>query len=124
MHTLHSLSFYYKILTIPRPQGSIRKLIMLTLLLPRLIKQCVEAFRRAQILSAESGSSAYGGSLLSQNAFLSGVRVVVLVLIPVRTAVLRRSSYTYSYRYMYIYCTGRVASSSVVASTTSSSQLP
>jgi hypothetical protein len=21
MHTLHSLSFYYKILTIPRPQG-------------------------------------------------------------------------------------------------------
>eukprot|EP01047_Picozoa_sp_COSAG01_P109899 COSAG01_NODE_38748_length_485_cov_8.686528_1_plen_71_part_00 len=36
---------------------------MLTLLLHRLIKQCVEAFRRAQILSAESGSSAYGESL-------------------------------------------------------------
>ena len=61
----------------------------------RFIKQCVEAFRRAQILTRENGSSAYGGRLFAQKIFLSGIRVVVLVLVPVRTAVpvLRRSSY-------------------------------
>ena len=48
----------------------IRKLITLTLLLPRLIKQCVEAFRRARILSAQNGSSAYGGSLPKSQIFL------------------------------------------------------
>jgi hypothetical protein len=39
----------------------------------RLIKQCVEAFRRAQILSAQSGSSAYGGSLPKSQLFLYAV---------------------------------------------------
>eukprot|EP01049_Picozoa_sp_SAG25_P005847 SAG25_NODE_414_length_8276_cov_29.934939_7_plen_81_part_00 len=63
----------------------------------RLIKQCVEAFRRAQILCADSGSSAYGGSLLSHKTVLSGVRVVVLVELVLRTVeyVLRASTCAY-----------------------------
>ena len=47
-------------------------------------KQCVEAFRRAQILSAQSGSSAYGGSLPNRQFFLDLVPHTQIFILPLR----------------------------------------